>query len=157
MPDRIDAPAEPSRPDRGLLLFLRFIGGVTLLAFGAAVMPSQWIVEAAEWLGFDPFPDSPLTYYLARNLSLLYGFVGVSLLVIAADLDRYRPLVRVAWIGVLAFGTLQLIVDWMSGLPLWWTLGEGLSTVVGGFLLAWLDHRTPASVTATAHPSSRPS
>lgn len=125
--------------DRWLLLFLRGIGGVSLLAFAAAVMPQKWIVEISEELGFDPFPESPLTYYLARNLSLLYGFVGAVLLVIASDLQRYRPLVRYVWIGTLLFGGLQLTVNSMSGLPIWWVLGESLSTIGGGFLLAWLD------------------
>ena len=128
-----------SRVTRGLLLFLRVVGGVSLLAFAAAVMPQKWIVETSEELGFDPFPESPLTYYLARNLSLLYGFVGAALLVIASDLQRYRPLVRYVWMGTILFGGLQLVVNSMSGLPIWWVLGESLSTIAGGSLLAWLD------------------
>jgi hypothetical protein len=127
--------------DRYVLLFLRVIGGVSLLAFAAAVMPETWIVETAEALGFDPFPFSPLTFYLARNLSLLYGFVGAFLLVVALDLDRYRPLVRYVAIGTILFGPLQLVVDSMSGMPSWWTLGESLSTLVGGVLLYWLQQK----------------
>ena len=91
MPNEIEI--ENRTNDRYVLLFLRVIGGISLLAFAAAVMPETWIVETAEALGFDPFPFSPLTFYLARNLSLLYGFVGAFLLVVALDLDRYRPLV----------------------------------------------------------------
>jgi len=124
---------------RRLLLFLRGVGYVTLLAFAAAVMPEKWMVEASEFLGFEPFPDSPLTFYLARNLSLLYGFVGAALLIIAADLDRYRPLVGFAAKGTLLFGVLQLVVDGQSSMPIWWTLGESLSTFGGGCLLWWLD------------------
>jgi hypothetical protein len=127
--------------DRYVLLFLRVIGGIALLAFAAAVMPETWIVETAEALGFDPFPFSPLTFYLARNLSLLYGFVGVFLLVVALDLDRYRPLVRYVAIGTILFGPLQLVVDSMSDMPSWWTLGESLSTLVGGVLLYWLQQK----------------
>ncbi len=59
--------------------------------FLTAVMPARWIEETAEWLGFDPFPESPLTYYLARNLSLMYGFVGATLLVIVND---YHVIIR---------------------------------------------------------------
>jgi hypothetical protein len=127
--------------DRYVLLFLRVIGGIALLAFAAAVMPETWIVETAEALGFDPFPFSPLTFYLARNLSLLYGFVGAFLLVVALDLDRYRPLVRYVAIGTILFGPLQLVVDSMSDMPSWWTLGESLSTLVGGVLLYWLQQK----------------
>ena len=125
--------------DRLLLLFLRMVGAAALLAFLASVMPEAWIVEIAEELGFDPFPNSPLTFYLARNLSLLYGFVGATLLIIATDLERYRPLVRYAALGTILFSGCQLIVDSMSGLPLWWTWGESGSTLIGGMLLFWLQ------------------
>lgn len=125
-----------------LKIFLRVIGGAALLAFAAAVMPEKWMIEIAEELGITPFPDHPLTFYLARNLSLLYGFVGAALMIVASDLVRYRPLVRwMAW-GTLMFGVMQLVVDSMSGLPGWWTIGEGGSTFLGGVLLMWLDRAT---------------
>lgn len=125
-----------------LIMFLRLVGIVSLLAFAAAVMPAKWIVEIAEELGFDPFPDSPLTFYLARNLSLMYGFVGVLLLVVAADLERYRPLVRWLAIGTIMFGVMQWVVNGMSGLPAWWTLGESSWTVLGGLLMLWFERTT---------------
>lgn len=131
--------------ERVLLLFLRGIGAITLLAFAAAVMPSSWMIEIADELQVGPLPDVPLTFYLARNLSVLYGFVGVAMLVIASDLTRYRPLVRYLWMGTLLLGGFQLIVDAMAGMPWWWTLGESGSTIAGGTLLWWLDSRTPRS------------
>ena len=131
--------ATHSSRERWLLLFLRLIGATSLFAFLASVMPAPWIISISEELGFDPFPDSPLTFYLARNLSLLYGFVGATLLVIASDLPRYRPLVRYAAIGTLLFSGFQLVVDSMSGLPWWWTLGESGSTLVGGLMLYWIQ------------------
>lgn len=128
--------------ERGLLLFLRVVGGFTLLAFVAAVLPADWMVEIADELNVGPLPDLPLVFYLARNLSLLYGFVGAALLIVASDLPRYRPLVRYAWKGTLLFGVLQLVVDTMAGMPWWWTLGESGSTVAGGMLLRWLECRS---------------
>lgn len=133
------------KSSRRLKLFLKFIGYVSLLAFAASVMPEKWIVETSEFLGFRPFPDSPLTFYLARNLSLLYGFVGAALLVVASDLERYRPLVGIAAKGTILFGVLQLVVDGQSGMPIWWTLGESLSTFGGGCLLWWLDQTSGRS------------
>ena len=126
---------------RQLLYFLRFIALVSFLAFAAAVMPGVWIVQASEFLGFEPFPESPLTYYLARHLSLLYGFVGVLLWIAASDLDRYRPLVRKLGVLTVVFGVLQGLVDAMAGLPAWWTTGESMSTLVGGMLLMWMERR----------------
>ena len=75
--------------DRYIVLFLQVVGGISLLAFLAAVMPEHWMVETAKVLGIDPFPASPLTFYLARNLSLLYGFVGA---LSAADFLRFGSL-----------------------------------------------------------------
>ena len=125
--------------DRNVLLFLRIVGGVSLLAFCAAVMPADWMIEIAETLGFEPFPNSPLTFYLARNLSLMYGFVGALLIVISMDLPRYRTLIWYLAVGTIVFGVLQFVVDSMSRLPDWWTLGESLSTLFGGALLYWLQ------------------
>ncbi|MCG8650757.1 MAG: hypothetical protein MI861_13045 [Pirellulales bacterium] len=128
-----------ANPDRWLVLYLRVVGMITLLAFAAAIMPEDWIVGIAAWLGFEPFPHSPLTFYLARNLSTLYGFLGAGLLIVLGDLDRYRPLIRyLAW-GTMAFGVLQGIVNAQAAMPYWWTLGESLSTFTGGVIIWWLD------------------
>lgn len=146
----------PAVTDRRLRWFLQLIGGVSLLAFAAAVMPRAWIVEITAALGLAPYPDSPLTDYLARNLSLLYGFVGAALLVVASDLDRYRPLVRYAWMGTLLFGVLQFVVDTMAGMPSWWVIGESGSTVIGGVILAWLDVQARADPRVDAAGASAP-
>lgn len=131
--------------EKWLILFFRVVGIGTIFAFAAAVMPQKWIVEIAEELGFEPFPFAPLTFYLARNLSLLYGFVGCALLVIASDLSRYRPLVSQVGIGAIAFGSLQFLVDIQSGMPMWWTLYESLSTILGGVVILVLDRKTLGS------------
>ncbi|MEM6777314.1 MAG: hypothetical protein AAF670_06630 [Planctomycetota bacterium] len=130
--------------DRWLLLFLRGVGGFTLFAFAAAVMPANWMVAIADELHVTMPADSPLAFYLARNLSLLYGYVGAALLVIATDLQRYRPLVHWAAWGTISFSLAQFVVDGQSGLPMWWTLGESGSTLLGGCLLMWIDRHTIA-------------
>ncbi len=135
--------------DRCLKLFLRVVGCVTLLAFAAAIMPQKWMVEIGEELGFEPFPIAPLTFYLARNLSLLYGFVGCVLLLIANDLPRYRPLVQKVAIGTFAFGVMQCLVDVQSGMPTWWTAYESLSTIFGAMIIAWLDAKTTIAAANT--------
>lgn len=116
---------------------LRVVGGCTLTAFAAAFMPAGWFVAISQWLG-QSFPESPLGFYLARNLSAMYGFVGAGLLMLTINIQRFGPLVpQVAW-GAVLFGVLQLILDAWSELPWWWTLAEGLSTVFGGFALLGL-------------------
>ena len=123
------------------------VAATTLLAFVAAVMPQRWIVATAIALGMEPFPDSPLTFYLARNLSALYGLVGAGLWILTMDLDRYRPLIRPLAIGTIVFAILQWIVDTQSGLPAWWTYGESLSTLVGGLIIGCLNRWAAAQHT----------
>ncbi len=142
--------ASKSHPrDRYLVLFLRVIGGITLLAFLAAVMPRQWMIEMGEILGFKPFPDSPLTYYLARNLSLVYGFIGALLIILSMDLHRYRTLIWYSAVGTISFGALQLVVDAMSNMPSWWTWGESSSTLCGGLIFYWLQHGSRVNSSAS--------
>ena len=138
-----DASSNPA--DNWLRWYLQFVGAVTLLAFAAAVMPENWMVTIANLLGVDPFPDDPLTFYLARNLSVLYGFVGIALLILAANLKHYQELVGYLAIGTIAFGVCQIIVDAQAALPWWWTIGEGSGAVVGGAFIWWLYARSSYS------------
>jgi hypothetical protein len=132
---------DPSkRPTAWLFLFLRFVGVVTQLAFVAALMPQAWIVKITDALRLGPFPETPLAFYLARHLSLIYGFIGIALIVVSYQIGRYRDLVGYLAVGVIAFGILQALIDFQSGMPIWWTAGEALSTVVGGMVMLWL-HR----------------
>lgn len=140
-PATSEAPSLRLSP-RWLTLILKVIGGVTMLAFAAAVMPQAWIVSIGERLGFAPFPDAPLTHYLARNLSLMYGFVGGLIWWIASDLARYRSLVSPLAVAVVLFGLSQAVVDTQAGMPIWWIAYESVSTILGGVMLLLLDRFT---------------
>jgi hypothetical protein len=128
------------RPASWLIWFLRLVGVISQLAFVAAVMPESWIIEISEELNLEAFPETPIAFYLARHLSLIYGFIGIGLIMISYQLTRYRDLVGYLSIGIIAFGILQGLIDFQSGMPVWWTLGESISTVIGGLIMAWL-HR----------------
>ncbi|MCA9135232.1 MAG: hypothetical protein KDB00_00700 [Planctomycetales bacterium] len=132
----------PSKhPAWWLVWFLRLVGIVSQLAFVAAVMPESWIVKITDELHLQPFPETPLAFYLARHLSLLYGFVGIGLIVVSYQINRFRDLVGHLAIGVVAFGLMQALIDFQSGLPVWWTAGESISTIIGGFIMLWLHRK----------------
>jgi hypothetical protein len=64
--------------------------------------------------------------------------MGALCLVLAADLERYRPLVR--FLGV-AFALMSLVllgVDLAVGMPWWWTALEGPGAVPVGALVYFL-------------------
>jgi hypothetical protein len=71
----------------------------------------------ADWLGVGQLPRSPLTEYLTRSLSAMYGVFGVLHLYLARDVARYLDLIIViGWLTVLA-GAIQTAVDFAAGMP----------------------------------------
>lgn len=126
------------------LSWLLYLGGVgTLSAFIAVVLPAEWLRDIATWLGV-AFPSGPLTIYLARHLSLLYGMVGVLFLWFAQDVRRYRPLLSKLGIAAVIFGLAQAIIGVTAAMPNAYTAMESLSTIFGGIGL-YLVSRLPSA------------
>ena len=124
-----------TRSDKALVSLLRLVGVGALLAVVAVFMPSSWMAATHRWLGLGEMPTGPVVEYLARSLSAFYAVMGAVCLVLAADLERYRPLVR--FLGV-AFALMSLVllgVDLAAGMPWWWSASEGPGGVVFGALL----------------------
>jgi hypothetical protein len=111
--------------ERLLIFLLRFQAILLLLAFGAVLLPTRWMAATHEWLGLGTFPEAPLTEYLTRSASLLYGIHGGLLLVLTGNVRRYRsPLKYLVLMGVV-FGLTMTVIDIRAPVPLYWTLGEG--------------------------------
>jgi hypothetical protein len=140
-----------TKSDKALVILLRFAGVSALLALIAVFMPVSWMAATHRWLGLGEMPTGPVVEYLARSLSAFYALMGALCLVLAADLERYRPLVRFR--GV-AFGLMSLVllgVDLAAGMPWWWSASEGPGGVVFGALLFVLA-RPAYSKDGTARP-----
>src|SRR5262249_51025651 len=125
-----------TKSDRALVILLRYLLGIPgLFALVAVVMPVSWMAATHRWLGLGEMPTGPVVEYLARSVSAFYALVGALCLAVAADLERYRPLVR--FLGV-AFALMSLVllgVDLAAGMPWWWSASEGPGGVVFGALL----------------------
>lgn len=133
-------------PKPMLIRFLRVTGWFTVLALGAALMPAKWFVEATEELGLGEFPQTPLVYYLARHLSLMYGFVGLALLWFCRQFSQPGPVswaaqVRPLGVFVIAFGVARTLIDVIAGMPLWWTAVESGGMLLGGCAILVLQRR----------------
>ncbi|MEO1527201.1 MAG: hypothetical protein AAFX06_17310 [Planctomycetota bacterium] len=131
-------PKQGTKPLSWLRWLIYSVGGSGVLAFGAAFMPASWIVWTTDQLGVEPFPETPVAFYLARHLSLMYGGVGITLIYVGWHLERFRDLVGLIAFGVIGLGILQGLIDLQSGLPSWWTGIESLSTILGGMIFYWL-------------------
>src|SRR5215831_20428163 len=131
-----------TRADQAMVILLRFVGVGALFALVSVVMPVSWMAATHRWLGLGEMPTDPVVEYLARSVSAFYALVGALCLVVAADLERYRPLVR--FLGV-AFALMSLVllgVDLAAGMPWWWSASEGPGGVVFGALLFLLARPT---------------
>jgi hypothetical protein len=60
--------------------------------------------------------------------------------VIAWDVVRYRPLVIFTGIGYLLAGPVLIAIDFTSGMPWWWIIGDGGTCLLIGLLILWLEY-----------------
>ncbi len=122
---------------RLLAWLLRLAGAVEILAFIAVVMPRSFMETSHAWLGLGTMPEGPILMFMIRQASYSYGMHGVSLWVLATDVDRFRPLVIFNGIAFMIAAPVFFFIDYTSGMPLWWTLGDTASCAFfGGSLLA---------------------
>jgi hypothetical protein len=126
--------------DKVLAFLLRFVGVGALFALIAVFMPLSWMATTHRWLGLGDMPTGPVVEYLARSLSAFYAVMGALCLVVASDLERYRPLVRFLGVAFALMSVVLLGVDLTAGMPWWWTASEGPGGVVFGALLFLLAH-----------------
>jgi hypothetical protein len=125
--------------DRVLVILFRYLLGIGgLFALVPVLMPMSWMVATHRWLGLGEMPTGPIVEYLARNLSAFYALVGALCLMLASDLDRYRPLVRFFGVCLALLGIAFTGVDLTAGMPWWWTALEGPGAVPLGAMVYFL-------------------
>ena len=97
-------------------------------------------------------PDGPLLIFMIRQASYTYGVHGLSLWVIASDVERFRPSVVFNGIAFLVAAPVFFLIDLTSGMPLWWTVSDPLSCGLLGAALLWLS---PGKTGQVSHESSQ--
>ena len=88
-----------------------------------------------EWLGLGEFPNLPITVYLARSTSLLYGIHGVLMVYTSFTMQHHW---RLAWLFSalhVVIGITMLVTDITAGMPLYWILGEGAPVAALGVVM----------------------
>jgi hypothetical protein len=131
-----------TKSDKVLVILLRIVGVGSLFALVAVFMPMSWMAATHRRLGLGEMPTGPVVEYLARDLSAFYAVMGALCLVVATDLERYRPLVRFLGVAFALMSVVFLGVDLSAGMPWWWTASEGPGGVVFGALLFYLARPT---------------
>jgi hypothetical protein len=120
-------------------VLLRLAGATEILAFIAVVMPRSWMELSHEWLGMGAMPDGPVLMFLIRQASYTYGMHGISLWVLAMDVERFRPLVILNGVAYLLAAPIFFIIDHTAGMPFWWTIADSLACGFFGAALLWLS------------------
>jgi hypothetical protein len=95
------------------------------------------------WLGMGQMPDGPLLMFMIRQSSYTYGVHGLSLWLIASDVERFRPFVVFNGIAFLIAAPVFFLTDYNSGMPLWWAVSDPLSCGLLGAALLWLSRNRP--------------
>src|SRR5215472_16011481 len=124
-----------TRADQALAILLRLLGVSALFALVAVFMPVAWMATTHRWLGLGEMPTGAVVEYLARSVSAFYALFGALFLVVASDLERYRPVVRFLGLALALVGLILVGVDVGAGMPWWWSAFEGPLWVVLGALL----------------------
>jgi hypothetical protein len=133
---------------------LRWAGAVEILAFFAVVMPRFQMEAAHRWLGLGEMAGGPLIMFMIRQASYTYGMHGISLWVLASNVERFRPLVILNGISFVLAAPVFFLIDYTSGMPLWWTLGDTFGCGFFGAALLWLNlgvkHETKTGISAAS-------
>jgi hypothetical protein len=120
---------------------LRLAGTFELLAFFAVIMPRSWMEVAHVWLGLGEMPGGPILMFMIRQASYTYGMHGLSLWVLSLNVERFRPLIILNGISFLLAGPVFFLIDYTTGMPLWWALGDTFGCGLLGVVLLWLSRR----------------
>lgn len=127
--------------ETALRTLLRIGAALLLLAFPTALLSDEAMAATHRWLGLGELVVSPIVGYLARSLSLFYGFHGVLLLVVSFDVRRLAPIVIYLGTMNVLLGIALLAVDLHAGLPAWWTWNEGPPVAAIGVVILLLERR----------------
>ena len=118
---------------------LRLAGSIEILAFIAVAMPRSWMEVSHEWLGLGEMPGGAVIMFMIRQASYSYGMHGISLWILASDVDRFRPLLILNGISFLLAALVFFLIDYTSGMPLWWTVSDTSGCAFFGAALLWLN------------------
>ncbi len=124
---------------RLLSWLLRLCGATEILAFFAVVMPRSWMEVSHQWLGLGEMVSGPLIMFMIRQASYTYGMHGVSLVILASDVVRFRKLVILNGVAYLLAGPIFFWIDYTSGVPWWWTFVDSVGCGSTGLIILLLD------------------
>ncbi len=136
-----------STAEKILSWLMMIVGCGLMVAFFFVLLPGPQMAAGHQWLGLGELPGAPITFYLARSTSLLYGIHGVLMYICGKNIRKYADLMPVfGWLHV-AIGAMMIGIDFSAGMPWWWTAFEGTPIAITGFVIVWLSRKAFGSMT----------
>lgn len=131
---------------------LRVAGSVEILSFISVVMPRAWMETSHTWLGLGEMPDGPIIMFMIRQASYVYGMHGVSLWILASDVNRFRRIIVFNGITFLLAGPVFFLIDYHSGMPWFWTIPDAIACGSFGGAVLWLNRSGTRPLNDAAEP-----
>ena len=132
-------------PEKLLKLILLMCGIACVCGLPGMYMPRNWMAASHESLGMGRFPDPPIAEYLARLTSGLYAVYGGLVIVMAADVRRFAPLITAQAVMNFALSASALFYAWPAGIPKWWLIGDLVSVASYCAVVLFLQHKVRAA------------
>ena len=129
---------------RGLKICLWVAAVGSLLSVAGVFLPLSVIESLATMLGMGPFPDSPVVVYALRTMSATYVGIGVFFVILALNPMKYGVLVPLSGAAAVFLGVACAIYGLLSGIPLWWFVGDALACTIVGILILLFWRRVKA-------------
>ena len=117
---------------------LMLSGSFLMTAFLTVLLPVMTMQAMHEWLGLGEFPVAPITDYLARSTSLMYGVHGSIMFYTGLTIQhhwRFIPLL--GWLHIV-IGTVMVMIDLTAPMPTYWIVMEGGPIAAVGVLILFL-------------------
>ncbi len=118
-----------------LTLMLRVNAAILIVALPMAILPFETMSWIHGWFNMGDLSDQPITEYLARSCSLLYGMHGLVLMLISIAPRRHWSLIGPVALIHVGLGLTIFLVDLDAGMPWYWTAAEGIPISIYGALL----------------------
>ena len=127
-------------------LLLKLVGIADCLAAVVAFLPWTVIEQVHSVVGSGELNQEPTVEYLVRSVSLLHALFGALLVLLSADVARYRDLIRGLAKLLCLVAVLFATVDLQVGVPLLWMITQcGGLLAISIYLLLSLGLRTKSS------------
>jgi len=123
-----------------LLRIVLIVVGLLTLVFSLAGIFVPWqniVAWMSTWnVTLPAAPDSPITVYMFRAMSVTYAWAGFLFLLAAADPPKYLALIRTLALALVCVGLACILVGVKVGLPMKPVLFcDGIPCLVAGVLI----------------------